>query len=112
MEGIVKWYDRKKGYGFIQGDDGKDYFVHFTGIPQGTFIRQDDKVAFEAAEGEKGMQAKDIQLLQKGSERQTEETPTEEAPAEEEKAEEAPAEEEKQEEPVEEKKTEKKQKEE
>ncbi len=33
MKGIVKWYNIRKGYGFIQGEDGNDVFVHKTAIP-------------------------------------------------------------------------------
>ena len=35
MEGTVKWYNSRKGYGFIQGEDGKDVFVHRTSVPMG-----------------------------------------------------------------------------
>ncbi|MBI2152058.1 cold-shock protein, partial [Candidatus Woesearchaeota archaeon] len=35
MEGKVKFFNRVKGFGFITGDDGKDYFVHHTGLNQG-----------------------------------------------------------------------------
>jgi len=69
MEGTVKWFNTKKGYGFIAGDDGEEYFVHFTAVPRGTFLRENDKVSFEPAESERGKQAKDVKLLQKGSER-------------------------------------------
>ncbi len=69
MEGNVKWFNRKKGYGFIEGDDQQEYFVHFTGLAPKTFIRENDRVSFDPAETEKGKQAKNVNLLQKGSER-------------------------------------------
>ena len=69
MEGTVKWFNTKKGYGFIAGDDGEEYFIHFTAVPRGTFLRENDRVSFEPAESERGKQAKDVKLLQKGSER-------------------------------------------
>lgn len=68
MEGTVKWYNIKKGYGFISGEDGEDYFVHFTSIDKGTFIRENDKVSFDPATTDKGKQAQNVKLLQKGSE--------------------------------------------
>jgi CspA family cold shock protein len=68
MEGTVKWYNRKKGYGFILGEDEKEYFVHYTAIAKGKFLRDNDKVAFEPSEGEKGPMAKNVLLLQKASE--------------------------------------------
>lgn len=104
MEGTVKWYNRKKGYGFILGEDDKEYFVHYTAIAKGKFLRDNDKVAFEADNGEKGPMAKNVLLLQKASEFEGQEgaepkTETDEAPVEEAvvadavDAEEAPAEE-------------------
>ena len=67
MEGTVKWFNRNKGYGFIQGDDGKENFVHHSAVKQG-FIRDNDKVSFEPEQTDRGWQAKDVSLLQKGSE--------------------------------------------
>jgi len=67
-KGTVKWYNFRKGYGFIQGDDGEDYFVHFTAVPKGTFLKENDKVDFNAVNTDKGLQAQNIELLQKGSE--------------------------------------------
>ena len=68
MEGTVKWFNKNKGFGFIQGEDGKDYFIHHTALGQGSFIREGDKVSFEPVETEKGIQAQNVALLQKGSE--------------------------------------------
>ena len=62
MEGTVQWYNVRKGYGFIKGDDGEDYFGHYTQIPEGTRLREEDRVSFESAETERGKQAKDIKL--------------------------------------------------
>ena len=52
MEGKVKFFNRVKGFGFITGDNGKDYFVHYSGITPGTFIREGDVVSFDGSEGE------------------------------------------------------------
>lgn len=60
MKGTVKWYNVKKGYGFIKGEDGEDYFIHFTSIPKGTKIFTDDEVTFEALDQAKGKQARDL----------------------------------------------------
>ena len=67
LEGRVKWFSRNKGYGFIEGEDGKEYFVHHSAVKEG-FIREDDKVSFETEQTDKGFQAKNVSLVQKGSE--------------------------------------------
>lgn len=60
--GIVKWFNDTKGFGFIDGDDGKSYFVHFRQIPKGISIKEKDKVTFDSGRGEKGPVAKNVRL--------------------------------------------------
>jgi cold shock protein len=69
MEGTVKWFNRKKGFGFIIGDDNIEYFIHYSALGQGTYIRDNDKVSFDPIDGEKGKQAQKVTLIQKASER-------------------------------------------
>ena len=94
MKGSVKWFNRQKGFGFIAGEDGKEYFVHHTSLEQGTFIRDNDKVSFEPGEGDRGPVAKDVKLLQKGSEIAKETEAATEEPAPEDEADDAAPEEE------------------
>lgn len=60
MEGTVKWFNIKKGYGFITGDDGEDYFVHYTAIEDQAFVRDNDRVSFDTAQTERGKQAQNV----------------------------------------------------
>ena len=59
MKGTVKWFNTHKGYGFITGEDDKEYFVYFLNIQMEGFKRLDDgqSVTFEIEETEKGPQA-------------------------------------------------------
>ncbi|PIN76657.1 hypothetical protein COV17_01570 [Candidatus Woesearchaeota archaeon CG10_big_fil_rev_8_21_14_0_10_36_11] len=100
MEGTVKFFNQKKGFGFVHGDDEKDYFVHFTALPQGVFLRDNDRVSFDPVEGDRGLKAENVQLLQKGSDREsTEDEQPEDKEAEEESDEEPEDESEEEEEP-------------
>ena len=61
VTGTVKFFNRIKSFGFITGDDGKDYFVHISGLKPGTTITEGDKVSFEATEGERGPKAENVE---------------------------------------------------
>ena len=62
MEGTVKWFNARKGYGFINGSDGTDYFAHFQEIQSDGYrtLKEGQAVTFEAEEGDKGPVAKNI----------------------------------------------------
>jgi CspA family cold shock protein len=64
MNGIIKWYNPHKGFGFIEVEDGKDIFVHNTQVPEGTYLNDGDKVSFDVEEGEKGPQAVNLKKLE------------------------------------------------
>ena len=64
MKGTVKWYNSRKGYGFITGEDGKDVFVHKSAIPEEIgYLNEGDKVEYEVEETERGQNAKNIKKL-------------------------------------------------
>lgn len=65
MNGTVKWFNATKGFGFITGEDGKDVFAHFSQINASGFktLEEGQKVSFEIAQGPKGPQAENIQVL-------------------------------------------------
>ncbi|WP_448378388.1 cold shock domain-containing protein [Fervidobacterium sp.] len=64
MKGTVKWFDAKKGYGFITKEDGEDIFVHFSAIQVDGFktLKEGDKVEFDIQNGAKGPQAANVRL--------------------------------------------------
>ena len=63
VDGTVKFFNRVKNFGFIAGDDGKDYFVHVTGLKPGVAIDEGDKVSFDVIDGEKGPKADKVEKV-------------------------------------------------
>lgn len=61
-DGIVKWFDPEKGYGFITSQDGSDIFVHYTAIPGEGYrtLNQGEKVQFDLIISNKGPQARNV----------------------------------------------------
>ena len=64
-EGIVKWFNDRKGFGFIQREDGEDVFVHHTAITGSGFrsLSEGDRVSFDVENGPKGFTAKNVERL-------------------------------------------------
>lgn len=62
MNGKVKFYNEMKGFGFIAAEDGKEYFVHQTGLKEGVTITENDEVSFDVVDGDRGPKAENVQL--------------------------------------------------
>ena len=61
MKGTVKFFNSSKGFGFITGEDGKDYFVHQTGLKDGVTLSDNDSVTFDVAQGDRGPKAVNVE---------------------------------------------------
>ena len=63
--GRVKWFDEKKGFGFIERDDGNDVFVHFKAITGAGYktLAEGQEVQFEVEQGQKGPQAANVTIV-------------------------------------------------
>lgn len=64
IKGTVKWFNEKKGFGFIEQEDGPDVFVHFSAIQDAGFktLAEGQAVTFEVTEGPKGPQASNVEV--------------------------------------------------
>lgn len=64
-DGIVKWFDDRKGYGFIEQEEGPDVFVHHSGINAAGFksLNEGDRVTFNVEQGKKGPAAVNVTKL-------------------------------------------------
>lgn len=64
-DGIVKWFNDAKGFGFIEQENGPDVFVHYTGISASGFksLNEGDKVTFDVEQGQKGPAAVNVQVV-------------------------------------------------
>jgi CspA family cold shock protein len=64
-QGTVKWFSNEKGYGFIERDEGDDVFVHHSAIVMEGYrtLREGQRVEFEVVQGDKGLQAANVQAV-------------------------------------------------
>lgn len=64
--GTIKWFDAKKGFGFINMDDGDDVFVHYSAIQGNGYrvLEDGQKVEFEIVQGRKGLEAANLTLAE------------------------------------------------
>ena len=65
MQGKVKWFNERKGFGFIEADNGNDVFVHFSAIQDSGFktLQEGQSVSFEIQQGPKGPAAANVKAL-------------------------------------------------
>ena len=62
MNGKVKFFDETKGFGFIVSDDGKEFFVHQSGLKEGVRLNDNDAVVFDIEDGDRGPKAVNVAL--------------------------------------------------
>jgi len=64
-QGTVKWFNDRKGYGFINQEEGQDVFVHFSAIDEAGFksLSEGDRVSFDVEESDRGPEAKNVKKM-------------------------------------------------
>ena len=65
MRGKVKWFNNEKGYGFVEYKDGEDVFVHYSAIKIDGYktLNEGDEVRFDLIETDKGLQARNVEIV-------------------------------------------------
>jgi len=64
VKGKVKWYDKVRGFGFIESENGEDIFVHKTGLYSSyAGLQTDEEVVFDTKKGEKGVYATNVKTV-------------------------------------------------
>ena len=64
MKGTVKWFNDRKGFGFIESEDEKDIFVHRSSLTEGTLLNDGDQVEYEVESSDKGPHAINVKKLE------------------------------------------------
>ena len=60
-EGTIKFFNAEKHFGFVKGEDGKEYFIHASGVKPGVSLTQGDKVTFKIVMGDRGEKAEEVE---------------------------------------------------
>ncbi len=60
MKGTVKFFNQMKGFGFIAGEDGEEYFVHQSALAEGLTLNEKDSVEFDVEQGDRGPKAVNV----------------------------------------------------
>jgi CspA family cold shock protein len=60
MKGKIKFFNAMKGFGFVAGEDGKEYFIHKSALAEGVILHENDAVTFDVEEGDRGPKAVNV----------------------------------------------------